>query len=82
MERGVGKEPVCRAERGGVTYLLFCTNGGEYGFSIRRGEEIATLRHVTTKSATANELFDLLVRFTVHPCHLADVVEDFLIDGK
>ncbi|MBQ2253344.1 MAG: hypothetical protein II328_05100 [Clostridia bacterium] len=82
MEKGPETEPIRRARRGGVTYLLFCTNGRRFDFSVRRGEDVATLRHVTTKSAEANELFDLLVRHTVHPCHLADVVEDYLIDGK
>lgn len=68
------------------TELLECELTNEarlaYGFSVRLlfGEELdcSDVGDVTGCRSTAEELFDLISRANVFPCHLRDVVEDYL----
>ena len=55
---------------------LFCES---YGVCIReQGGEEERLPHITASAARIDELVDLLVRNTVTPCTLREVVDDWL----
>ena len=59
-----------------VSAGLFCES---YGVCVReQGGEAERVPHITVSAARIDELLDLLVRNTVTPCTLRDVVNDWL----
>lgn len=59
-----------------VSSGFFCES---YGVCIReQGGEVEQVPHITASAARIDELMDLLVRNTVTPCALRDVVNDWL----
>lgn len=78
----LGLQTICRRakreRRWVLHYRLYRTRRGEYCICIRCGARRESARDVAENLETARRYFNRLVEGVVFPCHLKDVLEDFL----